>query len=493
MATMATDAGICARRIPLARGADALEWAFDNGFSDGLPCVPPTEERVQAMLRGTKRSSSEVLGVCPPGKGTVTVEKVAANAVMAGCLPKHFTTVLAAVECVLDSKVNAHGMNATTMGATPCVILNGPMRHDIDANMKHGALGSGSRTNACIGRAIKLVLQNVGGAKLGGTESTTIGTPMKYTMCVAEWEERAPVWTPYHVDRHIVDDASESAISMLAVVSGPHQIVDFSTRDADELVRLFAKSMVSAYSVDMPMINDCVLVVSPEHYDTLVRGGITSKAELRQRLWAACNDEQVPRISKILRNAKPGLIGTVAGSALQAASYAKYLLGFHALSVVPKFECPESLHIVVAGGPAGKFSVFMPCFGVGTPPMPTAGLSRPTSRKIEPVPENVPQHAAVIADVVVLVDPSLENTVTPLQPSPRAADIFHAPVTVGLMDISKAGGSVVLSHLGDLLTKKFPGVKLAKFCKKTFSRPADATLLQQIATTCDVVVAALAD
>lgn len=123
---------------------------------------------------------------------------------MAGCLPKHFTTVLAAVECLLDPKFNAHGVHATTMGATPCIIINGPMRRAIDANMQHGALGSGSRANACVGRAIKLVLQNVGGAVLGGTESTTLGTPMKYTMCFAEWEERATLWTPYHVDRSVL-------------------------------------------------------------------------------------------------------------------------------------------------------------------------------------------------------------------------------------------------------------------------------------------------
>jgi hypothetical protein len=142
---------------------------------------------------------------------------------MAGCEPRQLTTVLAAVECLLDPEFNAHGVSATTMGATPCSIVSGPVRTAAGVNSGMGALGSGHRANGCIGRAVKLVLQNCGGAKLGGTESTTLGTPMKYTMCVAEREEVAPEWLPYHVEQHGADPA-DSVVTMLAVMSGPHQV-----------------------------------------------------------------------------------------------------------------------------------------------------------------------------------------------------------------------------------------------------------------------------
>ena len=113
----------------------------------------------------------------------LTVEKCAINAVMAGCAPKHFAVVVAACECLVDKRFNLHGISATTMGATPCVVVSGAACEQAEINVKHGCLGSGHRANACIGRTLKLVMQNVGGNKLGGTESTTIGSPMKYTCC----------------------------------------------------------------------------------------------------------------------------------------------------------------------------------------------------------------------------------------------------------------------------------------------------------------------
>ena len=182
-------------------GDDIHEYMHSLGWSDGLPLVPPTPQRVRLMLSGTRQEPHSVLGQCPPMYGNATIEKIAANAVMAGCAPPHFRIVLAAVKAMLSDDFNLHGVSATTMGATPVVIVNGPARHEAGLNYQHGALGSGTRANGAIGRALKLVLQNIGGAKLGGTESTTLGTPMKWGMCVAEWEEAAPAWEPYHVTR----------------------------------------------------------------------------------------------------------------------------------------------------------------------------------------------------------------------------------------------------------------------------------------------------
>ena len=172
-------------------------------------------------------------------------------------------------------------------GATPVVVVNGPARLSAGLNFKQGVLGSGSRNNA-IGRTLKLVLQNVGGAKLGGTESTTIGTPMKFGVCCAEWEEAANDWEPLHtLHGH---SRIDSAVLVLACVSGPHLIADpemgldgSPEANAQSLCELLASSMHSAYSPSFPMINDVLLVVSPEHYQTLRAGGITSKVELQRR------------------------------------------------------------------------------------------------------------------------------------------------------------------------------------------------------------------
>ena len=216
------------------------EATLGAGWSDGLPLVPPSCELVSRMLTGTARSRDEVLGTVPPMYAALSVGQVAANAVMAGCEPGHLRVVLAAVEAMLTESFNLHGVHATTMGATPVLIVSGPVQAEAGLNSSHGALGSGTRGNAVIGRALKLILQNVGGAKLGGTESTTLGTPMKFgTMCVAEAEEVAAAhgWLPYHVASRGYN-AGDSCVTVLACTSGPHQLVDFATRDAPTLLGL---------------------------------------------------------------------------------------------------------------------------------------------------------------------------------------------------------------------------------------------------------------
>jgi hypothetical protein len=287
-----------------AGGEDVHELMHRRGWSDGLPLVPPTPVRVAAILQGTARAPSEVLGTCPPANGTVTVEKAAIAAVMAGCEPKHFRVVLAGVEAMLDPAFNVHGNSSTTMGATPALVVSGAARDEAGLNYQHGALGSGTRANAAIGcaaaaatccvarssfalclpsrcgtgwlplllgwwlaggrRALKLLLQNVGGARIGGTESTTLGTPMKFTMCLAEWEERAPSWESY--GRTQGYEAGQSVVTLLPVVGGPHQLVDFATRDAHELCGLLAETMSTALSPSMPV---CPVVVGPQRLNVL--------------------------------------------------------------------------------------------------------------------------------------------------------------------------------------------------------------------------------
>jgi len=469
---------------------NASEWCFLKGFSDGFPVVPPTQHKVDQMLSATARDKSEFLGECPPIYGRVTVEKVAINAVLAGCLPEHMTLVLAGVECMLDPDFNIHGVNATTMGATPALIVNGPIRHQANLNSQHGALGSGTRSNACIGRAIKLVLQNCGAAKLGGTESTTLGTPMKFGLCISEWEEKAPEWEPYHTLHGA--QAHDSVVSMVPVVSGPHQIVDFLTSDAEELCVLFAKSMVTAYQSYMPMINDVTVVVSPEHYQTFVRGGITSKKVLQMKLWNYCNQEFAPNVGKTVQMLKKGIKGAVLGTAVGAISRMMAAMGMYGISKVPKFLSKDRIHIVVAGASAGKFSAFMPGFGIGEPPMPSANLSQKVSRKVEQTAATAVTVSTSTPDPAPLhiLDPTSEKVVVEFQPAARSGDVFG---TVGLMDISKGGGAVILDYMATYLKARFPGIEIVKFQKPTFSRPAPLELVTQITRQCNFVVAALAD
>src|SRR5215831_11351996 len=180
------ETGLRSRRIEIGGDEDEQEAMVARGWSDGLPVVPPTEERVLRMLDGTSRDPQEVIGIVPPALAPATVEKVAINAVMAGCKPEYLPAVLAAVEAVLDESFAMHGVLATTMFVGPVVIVNGPIRRQIGMNSKGNALGQGNRANAAIGRALQLVIRNIGGGRPQEVDRATLGNPGKYTYCFAE-------------------------------------------------------------------------------------------------------------------------------------------------------------------------------------------------------------------------------------------------------------------------------------------------------------------
>ena len=177
------------RRIELASLEDDIEAMFERGFSDGMPVVPPTEARVLRMLEGTSRSPSDTVAVVPPDLVECTVEKVAINAVMAGCKPEYLPVVLSAIEAACTDEFNMHGLLATTMPVGPILIVNGPIRHEINMNSGLNLLGQGNRANNTIGRALQLVIRNVGGGKPGGVDRATQGSPSKIGLCFAEDEE----------------------------------------------------------------------------------------------------------------------------------------------------------------------------------------------------------------------------------------------------------------------------------------------------------------
>lgn len=354
---------LSARRIEIAEQDDVFEFMFDQGFSDGLPLVPPTPERVLRMLSGTKRAPHEVVAIVAPGLAPATVEKVAVNAVMAGCRPEYMPVILAALEAVCTDAFNIHGVTATTMGASPVIVVNGPIRDRIGMNKGLGALGAGNRANATIGRALRLIIRNIGGGRPGEVERSTLGSPLKYTMCFAEHEERSP-WPALHVERGFRKE--DSVVTVFAMTGGPVHIVDQESREPDQLAGSLGLGMEGVFLPKLRHLAiDSLLVVCPEHIDTLLREGPYDKARLRARI------QEVTR-----RPFRDMVADNISGAGIPAATAAK--MGQEKLDTpVGKFASEDYIHIVVAGSDAGKFSALFHGWASG------AIGSQPVSRLID--------------------------------------------------------------------------------------------------------------
>jgi thiol-disulfide isomerase/thioredoxin len=336
------ETGLRSRRIEIGSDEDEHEAMFARGWSDGLPLVPPTEERVLRMLDGTARYPQEVLGLVSPDLASASVEKIAVNAVMAGCMPEYLPVVLAAVEAVLEEQFAMHGVLATTMFVGPVVIVNGPIRRRIGMNAKGNALGQGNRANAAIGRTLQLVIRNIGGGRPQEVDRATLGNPGKYTYCFAEDEEGSS-WEPLSVERGL--KPGQSAVTVFAGY-GLQGIVDQKSRDAKSLAKSFAGSLKALSNVKHAPSCDALLVVCPEHHRTFKNAGWT-KARLYEELYRLCEipgDELVAGAKGIAEGGPPSLAG----------------------KSVNKFR-PGGLMIVRAGGDAGMFSGIIGGWSAGGP------------------------------------------------------------------------------------------------------------------------------
>lgn len=325
--------GLSARTVELGDAEDPVEACFDRGWTDGLPVVPPTPVRVLRMLAGTTRRPDEVIGLVPPDLAPCTVEKVAINAVMAGCKPEYMPLVLAAVEAALVDEFGMHGILCTTMFAGPLVIVNGPMARRVGVNSGVNALGQGHRANASIGRALQLVIRNVGGGRPGEVDRATLGTPGKYSFCFAEAEDSA--WEPLHVQRGFARDVSTVTLFAGEGVQG---VVDQKSRTPESLARSFAACLRAVDHPKLAMAGDAVLVVSPDHGRVFLEAG-WSKARLLDEL------------TRLLTGPADDLLAGVGG---MAEGLPPALAG----QQVPKFR-PGGLLIVRAGGGAGLFSAII--------------------------------------------------------------------------------------------------------------------------------------
>jgi hypothetical protein len=325
---------LSARRVELASREDEFEAMVARGWSDGLPVVPPTEERVHAMLAGTSRAPDEAVATVPPDLVECTVEKVAINAVLAGCKPEYLPIVLTAVEAACTDEFNMHGLLATTMSAGPVLIVNGPIAKRIGMNAGGNVFGQGNRANATIGRALQLVVRNVGGGRPGEVDRATFGNPGKVGFCFAEDEEGSP-WQPLSVDR-----GAEPGVDTLTIFpgEGPHTLVDQLARDPESLARTFAASLRAIYNPKSVVAFDAILAVSPEHGRVFREAG-WDKAQLRARL------------QELLMIPGAELVRGAGGIAEGLPESMKDV-------TLPKFKS-DGLHIVYCGGGAGLFSAII--------------------------------------------------------------------------------------------------------------------------------------
>jgi hypothetical protein len=338
---------------------DDFEVWFEKGVTDGLPVIPPTRERVERMLGGSRRNRAEVLGEMPPNYGRLTVEKAAINAVMAGCRPDYLPVVIAAAEAACDPLFNLHGVATSTHFSAPLIVVHGPIRTRIGINSSFGVFGPGFRANATIGRTLRLLMINIGGAKPGDISMSTFGHPGRYTYCIGEHEEASP-WPPYHVSRGL--PVGSSAVTLFAG-EGPHGISDHASRTARSLAGSLGWSMAGLWnSKHFPLYSHTLLLVGPEHARTFADERWT-RDDLARHLYETI---QLP-----FHTLEPS-DDHGEGSNLRFSRAAP-----PPDTLISKFPSVDEIHIMVAGGTAGRFSMAVPGW------LGTRNGTRPLTRLIE--------------------------------------------------------------------------------------------------------------
>jgi hypothetical protein len=339
----ASDAAPGARSIEVPADIEGfMAFCEAQCWGDGLPLVPPTPERVEAMLRYTRRASTEFIAQVAPGFGAASVEAIAINAVMAGCKPEYLSVLMAAVEAMTDRAFNLQGIQATTNPATPWLIVNGPIAEQLGINGGIGCMGQGTRANSTLGRALRLILQNIGGALPGGMDRATHGQPAKHTFCCAENEAESP-WEPLHAERGF--EQGRSTVTVIGAAGTTN--LNSHAKDAGDLLKAIAGSMASPTSNDYHFGGAPWLALSPEHAHILHAAGL-SKAEVKRRLWEAsrlCAGRFAAKDYARLQHTRGPELG-----------------GIEPDTLVPASVHADEIGIVVAGGP-GTHSVYVPTFG----------------------------------------------------------------------------------------------------------------------------------
>lgn len=312
---------------------------YEKGWTDGLPVIPPTEQRVLRMLDHVGAAPDTVIAYIPPENAAATVEKLAINAVMAGCLPQYLPVIIAAVEAMAQPEFNLLGVQTTTNPVAPFLVVNGPVRKEIGINCGRGALGPGWRANATIGRAIRLILINVGGAKPGEVDKAILGMPGKYTFCLGELEEESP-WPPLHVEHGLA--AGDSAVTVIS--SQGTQSVAASYLQPESILSMLANAMAAYGNNNYSKGNGSPAVILPPKHARLFSEAGWSKNDVKRWLY---EHTKIP-LSLLPREAR--LLDTTAERKMDGKN----------ICICAR---AEDITIVVAGGPEGYHAAYLPSYG----------------------------------------------------------------------------------------------------------------------------------
>jgi len=319
------------QRVEVVRGDDATEEVNRlfrlRGWTDGLPIVPPTIGRVEEMLSWVPEPQTASLGALDPLNGVATVEKVAANAVMAGCRPEYLPVVLAAVRAIAEPDFNLRGVQTTDENVAPLLVVSGPVAEAIGMNASFGALGPGWQANATIGRAVRLVMNNIGGGWPGAVSFAGIGHPGRYTMCLAEAGSQSP-WEPLHVELGL--KAEDSAI----VVTRAETMINVTGGLPD-----LASVMGTAASGFAMLHNGIVTVLLAPFVAAELAGQGLSKADVKRRLW-----ETARMPAEVWRRT------WLRERVIESASWPDWVLAGDRDGGIPPVERPEDISLIVAGG-----------------------------------------------------------------------------------------------------------------------------------------------
>ncbi len=311
----------------------AVELCYQNKWTDGLPVVPPTRGAIERIIAHLKRAPDEVVGVVPPRNGVATIEKIAINCVMAGCRPEYVPVVIAAIEAMLEERFNLNGVQTTTHACAPLCMVSGPAVRTLGFNTKEGSFGHGCRAAATIGRAIRLILWNVGGGYPGEPCKTTLGHPGYFSFCVAEDQDSNP-WEPLHVERGF--EPEDSVVTVTAVTS-PHSVATGAGYGpADDVLYLLADAMNTLGSNNITG-GDQVLVLGPMAAKNLADAGL-SKLQVKQEIMRLAT--RPVREAKRRRSI----------SKTQPMHWSKLADPDDDDALVPFVRSPENLVMLVSGG-----------------------------------------------------------------------------------------------------------------------------------------------
>ncbi len=335
-----------ASRVEVPQGVEVEEFCYQQGFADPLPVVPPTVERVDAAIAASGLEPAEVVAHVPPNYAPATVEKIAANAVMAGCLPSYMRVLVPAIRALCDERLDIHGVQGTTHFAAPLAIVNGPVRREMGFACGSNVFSNAARPNSAIGRAIQLVLRNLGGAFPGNIDMSTMGNPGRFSYVIGESEERSP-WGPLASDFGVA--AGRSAVTFFCA-EPPRAVSEHKARRGETLLRAFCPVLANVWSHRACGRSEALVVVGPEHAATLQRSGF-SKRDVVQFLY---ENTGIP----VSEYDGDGGEGTH-----EASSYEECVI--RRVRCYRKFARPESIRVMVAGGPAGKFSVVLGSWAIG--------------------------------------------------------------------------------------------------------------------------------